>query len=361
MTKAILVCGLLLSGLPAAGQADRLHALILTGASDAPYHDWCQSAPFLRGVLERSGRFDVKVIEQVPGITAATLAPFDVLVLDYNGPRFGAPTEQAIEEFVGSGKGLISFHAASYGQAYGMVFDRAARRWKPGPDNGWRAYPALIGARWDTSKIGHGARHVFPVKWIDPEHPICRGLPPSFPANDELYHRLDLLPGTHVLATAFSDPATGGTGRDEPIVWTSAFRRGRTVHLTLGHDPSAMVQPGFQAAFARGAEWAATGAVKPTAAQAKTPVRVLAVTGGHSYPTGFYTLFEGYDDIAWSHATSPREAFTADLAARFDVIVLHDMWQDLAPKEREHLRAFVEAGKGIVSTHHAIVDYTAWP
>jgi type 1 glutamine amidotransferase len=275
MTKAILVCGLLLFGLPAAGQADRLHALILTGASDAPYHDWRQSTPFLRGVLERSGRFDVKVIEQVPGITAAMLAPFDVLVLDYNGPRFGAPAEQAIEEFVRAGKGLISVHAVTYGPAYGMVFDSAARRWKPGPDDGWPAYPALIGARWDTAKIGHGARHVFPVKWTDPEHPICRGLPPSFAADDELYHRLELLPGSHVLATAFSDPATGGTGRDEPIVWSAAFGRGRIVHVTLGHDLRAMAQPGFQAAFARGAEWAATGAVRPPAVQAKTPAQIL--------------------------------------------------------------------------------------
>jgi type 1 glutamine amidotransferase len=43
------------------------------------------------------------------------------------------------------------------------------------------------------------------------------------------------------------------------------------------------------------------------------------------------------------------------------VIVLHDMWEDLELAQREHLRAFVEAGKGIVSLHHAIVDYTQWP
>jgi len=204
------------------------------------------------------------------------------------------------------------------------------------------------------------------VKWVNRDHPISRGLPPEFLANDELYHRLDLLPATQVLATAFSDPTTGGTGKDEPIIWTTAFGKGRSVHITLGHDLTAMSQPGFVAAFARAAEWAATGQVTlpastPLFTQQKNAVRALVVTGGHPYPVSFYTLFEGQEDVVWWHATSPREAFTPDLVSRFDVIVLHDMWEDLEPAAREHLRAFVEAGKGIVSIHHAIVDYTAWP
>jgi hypothetical protein len=361
MNRIMIALASLASLLPAAQSPARLHALILTGASDGLYHDWRQSTPFLRNLLEGTGRFDVKVNEQVPGITAATLAPFDLLVLNYNGPRWGEATEQAVEAFIRAGKGMISFHGVTYGPFYGMVFDPAGGRWKPGPDGGWPAYPALIGARWDTDKIGHGTRHVFPVKWVNRQHPVSRGLEPSFLANDELYHRLELLPATEVLATAFSDPATGGTGKDEPIVWTAAFGLGRTLHLTLGHDLSAMSQPGFQAAFTRGAEWVATGGVQPAAALKKEPVRVLAVTGGHPYAISFYTLFEGYDDIVWSHATSPREAFSGDLAERFDVIVLHDMWEDLDAPEREHLRAFVEAGKGVVSLHHAIVDYTQWP
>jgi type 1 glutamine amidotransferase len=346
----------------------RLKVLILTGESDSLYHHWQVSTPFLTQLLKRTGRFEVKVEEQVPGITAATLRTFDVLVLNYNGPRWGAVTENAVEEFVRSGKGMISFHGVTYGLFYGMVFDRATEKWSypAGSRDEWAAYTSLIGARWDPGKLGHGARHVFPVKWVDQQHPISRGMPPTFLANDELYHRLELLPDTTVLATAFSDPATGGTGNNEPIVWVARLGGGRTVHLTLGHDLSAMSQPGFEAALVRGTEWAASGQVTLPASMAafegpQNPVRVLVVTGGHGYPVSFYTLFEGYDDIVWSHAVSPKEAFTSDLAKRFDVIVLHDMWEDLEPTEREHLRAFVEAGKGVVSTHHAIVGYTGWP
>ena len=365
MTRYLALLALTLP-LATAAPPERLKALILSGESDILYHDWRESTPALKSMLEATGRFEIKVLEQVRGAGPDTFAPYDVLILNYNGPRWGERTEKAVEDFVRAGKGFVSFHGASYGPLCGMEFDPATRRWRQGKDQAWSAYFGLIGARWLPDKIGHGKRHVFKVSWTDREHPVSRGLAPDFLANDELYHRLDLLPETKVLATAFDDPETGGTGRDEPIIWTSAFGAGRTLHLTLGHDLSAMAQPGFRAAFARGVEWAASGAVTlppeiPSTPRAQKPVRILAVTGGHPYPTGFYTLFEGYDDIVWSHATTPAEAFRPDLAERYDVIVLHDMWQDLAPEFRERLSAFVRSGKGVISVHHAIVDYTAWP
>jgi type 1 glutamine amidotransferase len=143
---------------------------------------------------------------------------------------------------VRGGKGLVSFHGVTYGPFCGQIFDG---RWKAGPDVGWANYPSLIGARWSPQSIGHGRRHVFDVVWKDQTHPIAQGLPEHFTANDELYHRIDLLPETHVLATAFSDAGTGGTGKDEPMIWTARFGSGRTVHLTLGHDLWRFRNPAF--------------------------------------------------------------------------------------------------------------------
>ena len=37
------------------------------------------------------------------------------------------------------------------------------------------------------------------------------------------------------------------------------------------------------------------------------------------------------------------------------------MHNTIAPEIQERLRRFVEAGKGIVALHHAIVNYTSWP
>lgn len=103
------------------------------------------------------------------------------------------------------------------------------------------------------------------------------------------------------------------------------------------------------------------GQVWAGAGDKPAPLRVLVVTGGHDYETGFYTVFEGYEDLVWSHAISNQSAFRSDIRGKYDVLVLYDMSQELSEEGRRHLRDFVESGKGVVSLHHAIANYQAWP
>jgi type 1 glutamine amidotransferase len=350
---------------PAAAEPARLRVLILTGESDYPYHDWHSTTPFLRDLLERTGRFDVRVAEEVRGLDGSALAPYDLLVLNYNGPRWGETTERAIEEFIRGGKGMIAIHGVSYGTFFGMEYRKGRWVYPEGAASGWSAYADLLGSTWKPENIGHAVRHVFSVKWIDHVHPISRDLPEAFWVSDELYHRMDLRPNVKVLASAYSDPKMGGTGRDEPMLWTVSFGKGRVVHTPLGHDTAAMYADGFKSAFVRSSEWAATGTVtlpvEPRAVAVLRPVRVLVVTGGHNYPVSFYTLFDGHEDITWSHATSQAEAFTPKMKDQYDVVVLHDMYEQIGPKEQASLQAFLDSDKGVVSIHHAIVDYTSWP
>lgn len=103
-----------------------------------------------------------------------------------------------------------------------------------------------------------------------------RGLPTEWMhAKDELYDKLRG-PATNVtiLATAFADPETGGSGRDEPMLMAIDYGKGRVFHTVLGHSDQAMRCAGFQVTLRRGAEWAATGHVTtdapddfPTAAE----------------------------------------------------------------------------------------------
>lgn len=265
MLLGCLIFGPLLAQKPALP----VRVLILTGDSDLPYHDWRLTTPFLQKVLSESGRFEVRIMEDVRQFDSQRVGAFDVLVLNYNGPRWGVRVEHEIEESVRSGKGLIAIHGVSYGSFFGM--EQKNGRWVATNNPGWRSYSDMLGATWKPENVGHARRHVFTVKWTEPEHPIARGLEPSFLADDELYHKMDLKPAAHVLATAYSDPSVGGTGGDEPQIWTVAFGRGRVVHLTLGHDVAAMQRPGFLAAFVRGTEWAATGEVTLQTGVKKTP------------------------------------------------------------------------------------------
>jgi type 1 glutamine amidotransferase len=90
------------------------------------------------------------------------------------------------------------------------------------------------------------------------------------------------------------------------------------------------------------------------------PLHVLVVTGGHSYPTAFYTLFEGYPDLTWDHAVSQDEAYKPGTLDAYDVLVLHDLGKSLPESQQTELRRFVEKGKGVVVLHHAIADYGNW-
>jgi type 1 glutamine amidotransferase len=79
---------------------------------------------------------------------------------------------------------------------------------------------------------------------------------------DELYARLRG-PGKNmtVLATAFSDPANAGSGRDEPQLMVLDYGKGRIFHTTFGHDVVALSSVDFVVTLQRGTEWAATGRV----------------------------------------------------------------------------------------------------
>src|SRR5512143_3475338 len=106
-------------------QPGRLRALLLSGRNN---HDWRSTTPFLRQLLVGSGRFDVRVEEEPAGITAAPLVPYDLVVSDYCGPRWGAATEQALVEFVRGGRGLVVVHGAAYGfSGHDVLGDRHAR------------------------------------------------------------------------------------------------------------------------------------------------------------------------------------------------------------------------------------------
>ena len=235
----------------------KLQALIITGQNG---HDWRGTTPVLRKLLEDTGRFEVRITEEFRGGGPETLAPYDVVILNYfdrNRPelRWGSRADEAFLDFVRAGKGVVVYH-----------FSTAAF-------NGWDEYEKLCAGNWRPNNGHHSARHDFTVDIKDSGHPITRGMKASFPQpNDELYANLKWQPADryHVLATAWDDHALyqgkarqpiPGPGVHQPMLWTVPYGRGRVFTTALGHDAEALKSAGFITTFVRGTEWAATGAV----------------------------------------------------------------------------------------------------
>lgn len=68
-----------------------------------------------------------------------------------------------------------------------------------------------------------------------------------------------------IFATAYSDKATGGSGKHEQVMFTIKYHKGRVFHTVLGHmadgSETAMYGKGFWTFLLRGTEWAYTGKV----------------------------------------------------------------------------------------------------
>jgi type 1 glutamine amidotransferase len=257
-----------------AGQADgKIRVILIDGQNN---HNWRATSPWLKQVLEESGKFTVDVTSNLkkddkPGNIANSvpfppdLSKYDVIVSNYNGAAWPAEFNKVLEAQLKDGKiGLVIVHAAN--NAFG----------------GWNEYNQMIGMGWrgagagerlyldDSGKevrvpkgedqgSGHRYSGKFSVIVRDGNHPITKGMPKEWLHNqDELYDNMrGPIQNVHVLGTAYSP----GTKKHEPMIWTVTYDKGRVFHTPMGHDLNGMRCVGFIGTLQRGTEWAATGKV----------------------------------------------------------------------------------------------------
>ena len=247
---------------------EKLKALIVDGQNN---HDWKRTTPVLRAILEDSLVIEVDVATTPKNVAdfAPDWSAYDVIVSNYNGADWSEKTRAAFVDYMRSGGGFVSVHAADnsfpswpeYNEMIGLG-GWGGRNEKNGPLVYWEDGKIVRDARPGPGG-GHGRQHEFQVVVREPEHPITRGLPTRWMhASDELYSNLrGPAKNLTVLATAFSAKETGGTGRHEPQLMTVRFGKGRVFHTTMGHHDVAMKCAGFAITLQRGTVWAATGEV----------------------------------------------------------------------------------------------------
>lgn len=224
----------------AADAPAKIRVLLVTG-DDVGAHPWKEIAKATEDSLASSGKFDVKVSEDLD-VLANDLTPYDVIVYTrYNAKKLqlSDKAKENLLGFVKGGKGFFVQHLAS------ASFPK------------WDEFNKLCGRYWLMGKSGHGKRSVFEAKVVDKEHPITKGIS-NFKTDDELYAKLLGDEPIHVLVEAYSD----WSKKTEPLLFWQEYGKGRMVHNAFGHDGKALATPEVRTIIARGVEWAATGKVE---------------------------------------------------------------------------------------------------
>lgn len=236
-------------------------------------------------LLEDTGRFTVRVVEDPRGLPASVIDKYDALIVIFEGrdgyhdmaTGFGEETDAAILRFVhDEGKGIVWFHGSAaqedrwgYPEEYNVMRGAKLSAW----ETGLRPRP------WGEALL-HTA---------EPRHPITEGINATWTVTgDDILVGVQMYEGAQVLLTTFDDleayekapvwpmshypvdiPPGGiaelpGINTHQPLAWINEYGAGRSFTITIGHDIDTFRRIEFIRMFPRGVEWAATGEVTLT-------------------------------------------------------------------------------------------------
>lgn len=275
-----------------------INALILSGhmshEHDNEFRSFRLHNQWITTLLEDTGRFRVRVVEDPRGLSAGVIDKYDVVIIVFEGRDgyhdkavgFGAETDAALLRFVHEGKGIVWFHGSA------------------AQEDDWgypEEYNVMRGSRLSVSS---GLR---PRPWgeavlstVTPGHPITEGISATWTVTgDDILTGVEIFEGAQVLLTVFDDlesyerapiwpmshypvaiPPEGlagmaGINTDQPIAWINGYGAGRSFTITIGHDIDTFRRIEFIRMFPRGVEWAATGEVRLEGPDRRGDRRVL--------------------------------------------------------------------------------------
>src|SRR5262245_15625254 len=147
--RIVAVVGIVAATLVVSRAAAPIPVMLLDGESGGRYHDWEHVTPVLKKMLDETGLFAVTVVTAPPSTgDVSAFAPefskYRVVVLNYDAPddRWPASLKTSFEQYVATGGGVVSVHAA----------DNAFPKWDAFNEmigvGGWRDRTEQAGPYW---------------------------------------------------------------------------------------------------------------------------------------------------------------------------------------------------------------------
>ncbi|MFP6881537.1 MAG: PVC-type heme-binding CxxCH protein [Roseibacillus sp.] len=176
----------------------------------------------LKHAFGKNGIF-ITYTENLEDLNPENLARYDGLMVYANIGGLSQRQEQAVLDYVASGKGYIPVHCASacFGNNPKMV--------------------ELLGGQFKSHGTG-----TFRTRIVKPDHPVTKGFE-GFESWDETYvhHRHNE-----------KDRTVLSYREDEPWTWVRTHGNGRVFYTAWGHDQRTWKNEGFQELLRRGVLWA---------------------------------------------------------------------------------------------------------
>jgi type 1 glutamine amidotransferase len=257
-----------------AAETNRVRVLIVDGYSN---HDWQRTTLLTRGILERSGLFEISVATAPASTNDPAYAlwnpefrNFDVVIQTCNdlggrGPLWPEQVRNSFEQFVRAGGGVFVLHSGN------NAFAR------------WDAYNKIIGLGWRDKDFGyalrvnadesiekippgtgeatsHGARTDRVIHRLG-DDPVHAGFPRTWKTPLIEVYTYARGPAENVTVLSWAEEPK--TKERWPIEWTVQYGQGRVYNSTFGHvwrgetDPVDMRCAGFQTILVRAVQWLA--------------------------------------------------------------------------------------------------------
>lgn len=191
---------------------------------DSDHHPSAELMPILAAALAKDG-INLTYTDKVEDLNHQELERYDGLIIYANHEYISPTQEQALLDFVESGKGFVPIHCASY------CFHNSDK------------YIDLVGAQFLKHKTDS-----FKADIIKKDHPAVSNVS-EFSTWDETYiHHKHADDRTVLMERIEGD-------HREPWTWVKEYGDGRVFYTAYGHDERTWNNPGFQQLVKQGILW----------------------------------------------------------------------------------------------------------